>query len=296
MKRTIAFVTYRERPEVTADDALAIPALAGFNIDVAGIPWDQENINWTNFDAVVFRSCWDYFHRPEQFLSWIAHLHSQGVNLLNEHDIVRWNAEKTYLKDLMAAGASVVPTVYAAKGHSILIADVLREQGWQRAAIKPTVSGTSLHTWVSSPAAWDHDQHRLDDLLKERNMMLQEYLPEIETEGELSLIYFDSKFSHAVRKVPQFGDFRVQNDFGGTWAAVSPDTDIQRQADEILRVSGRDSVYARVDGVIREGTFLLMELEMIEPHLFLESNPAAPLRFSRAIQKRLRKPVAYRSL
>lgn len=287
----IAFVTYRERPEVTADDALAKPALARFNIDVAGIPWDQENINWTDFDAVVFRSCWDYFQRPSEFLSWIARLRSLGVNLLNEHDILRWNADKTYLKDLMTAGASVVPTVYAEKDSSISIADVLREQGWHRVAIKPTVSGTSLHTWVSSPAARDHDQQRLDGLLKERNMMLQKYLPEIETAGELSLIYFDSKFSHAIRKVPRLGDFRVQTDFGGTWASVSPDKDVRRQADEIVRRSSRDSVYARVDGVIHEGTFYLMELEMIEPHLFLESNSAAPLRFARAIQKRLRKPV-----
>jgi glutathione synthase/RimK-type ligase-like ATP-grasp enzyme len=290
MRRTIAFVTYRERPEVTADDAFAVRALVSLGIDVVGIPWDQENIDWGEFEAVVLRSCWDYFHRPSQFLSWIDRLHSQGINLLNEHDIVRWNAEKTYLKDLMRAGAPVVPTVYAAKDQRSLIADVLREQGWERAAIKPTVSGTSLHTWVSSPATEGQDQQRLDELLKERGMMLQKYLPEIETEGELSLIYFDSEFSHAIRKVPRPGDFRVQSDFGGTWTSVNPDRDVLRQADEVVRVSGRDSVYARVDGVIHEGKFLLMELEMIEPDLFLESNAEAPMRFARAIQGRLGKP------
>jgi glutathione synthase/RimK-type ligase-like ATP-grasp enzyme len=289
MKRTIAFVTYRERPEVTSGDALAKRALARFDIDVVGIPWDQENVNWGGFEAVVLRSCWDYFHRPAQFLSWIDRLHKQGVKLLNEHGIVRWNAEKTYLRDLMHAGASVVPTVYATEDQRISIADVLREQGWERAAIKPTVSGTSLHTWVSSPATQGHDQYRLDGLLKERGMMLQKYLPEIETEGELSLIYFDSEFSHAIRKVPRPGDFRVQSDFGGTWASVNPDKDVLGQADEIMRVSGRDSVYARVDGVIHEGSFLLMELEVIEPDLFLESNPEAPMRFAWAIQGRLGK-------
>src|ERR1700719_3078814 len=152
MNNTIAFVTYQDHPGITSDDALAKKALAQYNIDVVGIPWDQKGVDWAAFDAVVLRSCWDYFHRPSQFLSWIETLHSQGVHLLNEYDALRWNAEKTYLNDLMVGGAAVVPTVYAAKNRSISIADVLREQRWQRAAIKPTVSATSLHTWVSSPA------------------------------------------------------------------------------------------------------------------------------------------------
>ncbi len=273
---------------MTADDTLAKKALAESDIDVVGIPWDQNGIDWTGFDAVVLRSCWDYFHRPAQFLSWMETLHSQGVNLINEYRVLRWNAEKTYLRDLLAAGVTVVPTVYALQGCNISIVDILEQQAWQRAAIKPTISGTSLHTWVSSPATIDYDQRRLEGLLEERNMMLQKYLPEIETEGEISMIYFDGKFSHAVRKMPKLGDFRVQSDFGGTWTAVSPDDDILRRGHEILRASGHDSVYARIDGVVHEGAFLLMELEMIEPHLFLESDEAAPDRFAHAIRKRLR--------
>jgi len=256
---------------MTADDALAKKALAESDIDVVGIPWDQNGIDWT-----------------VQFLAWMETLYSKGVNLINDYTILRWNAEKTYLRDLLAAGVTVVPTVYALQGCNISIVDILEQQAWQRAAIKPTISGTSLHTWVSSPATIDYDQRRLEGLLEERNMMLQKYLPEIETEGEISMIYFDGKFSHAVRKMPKLGDFRVQSDFGGTWTAVSPDDDILRRGREILRASGHDSVYARIDGVVHEGAFLLMELEMIEPHLFLESDEAAPDRFAHAIRKRLR--------
>jgi glutathione synthase/RimK-type ligase-like ATP-grasp enzyme len=296
MIKEIAFVTYQKRPEVTEDDALAVNALGKLDIRVAGIPWNKSGIDWLRYDAVVLRSCWDYYHHYEQFLDWINSLKESGVPLLNGPSAVRWNAEKTYLTDLSQAGVNVAPTVYAPKNSALSIAKVLEQQGWQRAVIKPTVSGTSLHTWLTPPiedgvtasnAARNHDQRKLDNLLAQRNMMLQEYLPEIEDAGELSLIYFDNEYSHAVRKVPRAGDFRVQDDFGGTAAAVVPDAAIKRQADEILVASKRSTVYARVDGVIRAGIFLLMELELIEPHLFLGLDPNAAERFARAVAQNI---------
>ncbi len=291
MDRQVAFVTYEKNPEITDDDSLAANALAQSGIGAVGIPWDRAGVAWSRFDAVVLRSCWDYFHHPARFLSWIASLNDQGVTLLNDHATVRWNADKTYLADLSAAGVSTVPTVYADRHSKTLIRRVLSEQGWQRAVIKPTISGTSLHTWVCDPigkeSALSEDQEKLDALVAERNMMLQEYLPEIETQGELSLIYFEGEYSHAVRKVPRAGDFRVQNDFGGTSSAVTPKETTRLQAEEIVRASGRDAVYARVDGVERGDAFLLMELEMIEPHLFLAADPTAAGRFALAIARRL---------
>jgi glutathione synthase/RimK-type ligase-like ATP-grasp enzyme len=295
MNRTIAFVTYQKNPEITKDDALAVPALGELGMGVIGIPWNKENIDWRRYDAVVLRSCWDYFHRHEQFLAWLNFLENSGVTLLNEHSVVRWNAEKTYLMDLSCTGTNIVPTIYAPKQSTISIADVLKQQGWNRAVAKPTVSGTSLHTWVTSSVAnavaLNNDQRQLDILLDQRNMMLQEYLPEIETAGELSLIYFDNQYSHAVRKVPRAGDFRVQDDFGGTSNAVTPDAATRRQADEILLGSKRHCVYARVDGVIRNGVFLLMELELIEPHLFLGHDPNAAKRFAEAIAHNIRNQI-----
>ena len=292
MIREIAFVTYQKRPDVTEDDALAVNALGKLDISVAGIPWNKTGIDGRRYDDVVLRSCWDYYHHHEQFLAWIDFLEVSGITLLNEPSIVRWNAEKTYLTDLSRAGVNVVPTVYAPKNSALSVAEVLKQQAWDRAVVKPTVSGTSLHTWVTSPvaegaalnnAALNNDQRKLDILLAQRNMMLQQYLPEIEHAGELSLIYFDNRYSHAVRKVPRAGDFRVQDDFGGTSAVVTPDTEIKRQTDAILLASKRSSVYARVDGVVRDGIFLLMELELIEPHLFLGLDPNASQRFAYAI-------------
>ena len=295
MGRQVAFVTYKKHPEITDDDSLAANALAQLGIDAVGIAWDKAGVDWTRFDAVVLRSCWDYFHHPTRFLSWIDSLDDQGVNLLNDHATVRWNAEKTYLADLMTAGVKIVPTVYAEQNSNASISQILNEQGWERAAVKPTISATSLHTWVSGPidaaTSLRDDQQKLDSLLRERGMMLQEYLPEIETTGELSLIYFGGEYSHAVRKVPRMGDFRVQDDFGGTWNAVEPKEIIKAQADAVLRASARtsarNSVHARVDGVQRGETFLLMELEMIEPHLFLGAHPAAAERFAQAVASRV---------
>jgi glutathione synthase/RimK-type ligase-like ATP-grasp enzyme len=295
MSRQIAFVTYQKHPEITNDDALAVNALGKLNIRVAGTPWNKSGVDWRRYDAVVLRSCWDYYHHHEQFLAWINFLDKSGVTVLNEPAVLRWNSEKTYLKDLSRAGARVVPTVFALRNSSISIADVLKQNAWDRAVVKPTVSGTSLHTWLTPPAAesaainasLENDQRKLDILLAQRNMMLQEYLPEIENAGELSLIYFDNEYSHAIRKVPRAGDFRVQDDFGGTSTAVTPDAAVKRQVDEILTTSRRSSVYARVDGVIRDGVFLLMELELIEPHLFLGHHPNAADRFAHAIAQRI---------
>ncbi len=289
--RQVAFVTYKKHPQITDDDLLAANALAQLGIEAVGIPWDGAGVDWSQFDAVVLRSCWDYFHHPREFFLWIDSLNNQGVNLLNDHSTVRWNAEKTYLADLMAAGVRIIPTVYAEQYSNASIRGILSAQGWERAAMKPTISGTSLHTWVSGPmdarTSLRDDQQKLDSLLRERSMMLQEYVPEIETLGELSLIYFGGEFSHAVRKVPRTGDFRVQHDFGGSWNAVEPNENIKNQADAVLRASGRSSVYARVDGVQREDTLLLMELEMIEPHLFLAPDPDAPQRFAQAVARRV---------
>jgi hypothetical protein len=294
MSRQIAFVTYQKQPEITEDDALAVNALGKLDIRVAGIPWDESGIDWRRYDAVVLRSCWDYYHHHEQFLAWIKFLEESGVIVLNEPSVVRWNGEKTYLRDLSRAGANIVPTVYAQRNSVLSIADVLKHNAWDRAVVKPTVSGTSLHTWLTSSVAdgaaldarRNNDQRRLDILLAQRNMMLQEYLPEIENAGELSLIYFDNEYSHTIRKVPRPGDFRVQDDFGG------PDAAIKCQADEILLASRRSSVYARVDGVIRDGLFLLMELELIEPHLFLGHDPNAADRFAHAIAQSIRNQAA----
>ena len=285
MNRKIAFATQQKQAEITADDALAATALAKFGIDVIAVPWDQGGIDWAGFEAVVLRSCWNYIHQPREFVLWIEMLERKEVRLINDGETVRWNMEKTYLKELVEAGVAVVPTVYAPQGSVLSIGEVLEQNGWARAVIKPTISGTALHTWVSSRGSLKEDQRRLDTLLERRSMMLQKYLPEVETEGEWSLIYFHGKYSHAVMKVPRRGDFRVQNDFGGSEQARTPELSIQQQAEEILGVRGRDSAYARVDGVIHEGRFLLMELELIEPVLFLGSNPEAAERFAATIEK-----------
>jgi glutathione synthase/RimK-type ligase-like ATP-grasp enzyme len=292
MNRQIAFATQHTQPKITADDVLAAAALAKFGIDVIGVPWDEAGIDWAGFEAVVLRSCWNYIHHPREFVSWIEMLERKGVWLVNDFQTVRWNMEKTYLKDLVDACVEVVPTVYTPQGSGISIGEVLKQYGWARAVIKPTISGTALHTWVSSTGSLKEDQRQLDTLLGKRSMMLQKYLPEVETDGEWSLIYFHGQYSHAVIKVPREGDFRVQKDFGGSEQPMNPELSIRRRAEEILRVRGRDSVYARVDGVMHERRFLLMELELIEPVLFLGSNPGAAERFAVAIEKNVQARMA----
>lgn len=128
MDKTVAFVTCQEKPEITVDDALAIEALGQHDIEVVGIPWQQANVDWSRFDAVILRSTWDYFHNISAFLRWLRKLRELGVNLVNPYEILHWNAEKTYLKDLERAGVAIVPTVIVPMQSKILITDLLKEK------------------------------------------------------------------------------------------------------------------------------------------------------------------------
>jgi glutathione synthase/RimK-type ligase-like ATP-grasp enzyme len=287
----IAFATYEQQPEITDDDQLVQRELESLGVGVTGIPWSAVNTDWKRFNLVVLRSCWDYFHRHTDFLNWLAKLEEENIQVWNPGSVIRGNYDKTYLRELQQMGLTIVPTVYAPQGIETSINEVLSQQSWQRAVIKPTISGTSLHTWVTSRENINDDQVRLNKLTTNRAMMIQTYLPEIETAGEWSLIFIDGAYSHSVRKVPRAGDFRVQHDFGGSWFADTPNDDLRSAAENILNTAGLEVLYARVDGVVQNGVFMLMELEVIEPVLFFAASPLAAEKFAQGLIKRLKNAV-----
>ena len=207
--------------------------------------------------------------------------------MINSTEILDWNFDKRYLQDLAAAGVSLIPTIVVAQGESPDIVELARKRGWKDIVVKPTISGGAYGTHRFRLDQADQFRDEIKQILLDRGLLIQPFLPEIQSAGELSLLFFDGVFSHAVCKRPKEGDYRVQFQFGGTNETVEVRAEWIEGARACLAAAPALPVYARVDGVISKGKFLLMELEVFEPLMFLARHPEAPGRFARAIQGRL---------
>jgi glutathione synthase/RimK-type ligase-like ATP-grasp enzyme len=287
----VAFASCREYPGLTPGDRQAADALRQRGIEVAAEVWDAPP-RAGRPDLVVVRSCWDYHLRPLEFLAWIRGLESGGVDLANAPDALRWNLDKRYLVELAREGVAVAPTEWLAAGSDVRMSELLARRGWDRAVVKPSISASSYRTHATGPEPAPADEKALKGLLRDGDVLVQEYLPEI-PRGEWSLIFLGGTLRFGVLKRAQAGDFRVQEEYGGTSEVAEVPREAARAAQELLDHCAQrapalaDLLYARVDGVVRDGGFVLTELELIEPHLFLELVPGAPERFADAISARL---------
>lgn len=279
MAKPIAFVTDAEWPQLTPTDQLAAAALADLGAEVQPVGWDLPT-DWTQFRAVVIRSPWDYHLRPDEYSAWLDKLEAASVEVWNPIPIQRWNMHKGYLAELETKGVRIVPSLWLQQGQPIAYAQV-QQLGWEQAVLKPLVSADSYKTWViADPAGWETHQA---EVLATNDGVVQEFMPEVQTVGEYSFIFFDGLFSHCVLKTPKAGDFRMQVGYGATAREVQAQPEWVAQAQQVLAVLEPRLAYARVDGIIRNGLFYLMELELIEPHLFLECCPGSAQRFAQAL-------------
>jgi glutathione synthase/RimK-type ligase-like ATP-grasp enzyme len=286
MKR-IALATAAKLPTLNDDDRLLIPALAELGFTAVPAVWDAPDVCWDEFrgggGAVLVRSCWDYHYRLEEFLAWVTRLERAGVPLWNPPAVLRWNSHKGYLRDLAARGVPIVPTRWLARGRAVGLAQLLHDERWSDAVVKPAVSASAHGTWRTSFERAGADQARLDELLRAGDVMVQPFVSEVSDAGEWSILFLDGQFSHAVLKRPAGPDYRVQWEFGGTAESMVPPANLVADAEAVMAAVPGDPVYARVDGVERDGRLMLMELELIEPHLFLGWDPGAAARLAEAI-------------
>ena len=283
----VALVTCTTYPNLFEDDLPLARELEQLGITPVPAIWDDPAIDWTAFDALVIRTPWDYFERTAEFRPWLDARIASGVLMCNAGDILAWNYDKGYLLDLEAAGVPLVPTICIPRGAQADVAALASERGWREIVVKPTISGGAYRTHrflVDDAATY---QQEIDATLADRGVLVQPFLPEILEDGELSLLFFDGVFSHAVRKRPKPGDYRVQFQFGGTTERVEVAPVLVAQARACALAAPSLPVYARVDGVVKDGQFLLMELEVFEPLMFLAQHPEAAGRFARAVQGRL---------
>jgi glutathione synthase/RimK-type ligase-like ATP-grasp enzyme len=264
---------YRTRwPDVLEQEAAP---LREAGLEVEARDWANAG-DLADFDLVLPLLVWGYPFAPEQWAKAVDRWEAEGVRLRNPAPVLRWNADKAYLGRLAERGAPVVPTRHYARLTQAGLEEAARAFGTDRLVAKPRISSSAWQTIRWSPG------QPLDGG-PEGAAMVQPYLPEIERSGEVSMIYFGGAYSHAISKRPQPGDFRVQPEYDGIIAAYRPDADEQEAAARILAAVEEPLLYGRVD-LVRglDGKPQLIELELIEPDLYLEHDEGAGARFAAA--------------
>jgi glutathione synthase/RimK-type ligase-like ATP-grasp enzyme len=282
----IALVTSEEFPELEPDSRLLLPALADKGIDAQPAVWTDPSVDWASFDAIVVRSPWDYFMRAGEWAAWLEKVDATGLPMFNPNKVIRWNSHKSYLQQLAQAGVPVVDTVMTTDDGRVDLRDLLEGAGWDDAIVKPAIDGGAMRLFRVRDV--DDPQARFDALVADGDVMVQPFLPSVPEQGELSLVYFGGELSHTVRKQAKPGDIRVQPVWGGSYELEGPTSEALYVADKVFDSIEEDLLYARVD-LVRglDDKLQLIELEVIEPLLFLELEPAAPARFADALKERL---------
>jgi glutathione synthetase-like protein len=274
----IVFATCLKEPDIQASDAMLQKALEQRGTRVIGAPWNGDFSPFAKADLVLIRSTWDYFDRLNDFFAWLDRLKIENIRTENNVEILRWNARKNYLFELQDKGAPLMTLVEVAANIED-ITEAAKQHGWTKAVLKCLSSGGALGMSVIDPANPAEIEKALiaTKPYAAQGLMLQKFQPEITSAGEWSLVFFDGRFSHAVIKRPKPGDIRVQAVHGGIYERVTPNAETLARAGQVLSmVPGFDTsppAYARVDGMILDGGFQLMELEMTEPELMF---PYAP--------------------
>lgn len=282
----IAFLTLEDRAGYVIDDALAIDVLARRGCAVEEIPWRRDGVPWRDYDAVVVRTTWDYQRDLPAFLAAMARIAATGVPLANDLATLRWNSDKTYLRDLAQRGVTIVPTCWGVGVTRDALRALCEGHGPRGAVIKPTVSANADDTFRLRPATPDDALDAIARAFTARAWMAQPFVASVLDPGEFSVFYFEGERSHAIVKRPRDGDFRVQEEHGGIITPITPDPALARAADAVIRALPTVPLQARVDLVgLDDGTFALMELEAVEPSLYFRTHPAAADRFADALAR-----------
>ena len=278
----IGILTCENLPELTLEDQLLLPELAKHNITAIAAIWDDKSIQWSDFDYLIFRNTWDYFEKETTFNTWLHHIEQLGVKTLNSIDIIKNNKHKFYLREMEKQGITILPTVFLEKTNHLHLAKIVPTH-WKKMVLKPAFSAGSYQTEVFELKDIETINTQYKAIASEKELLLQEFMPEIQTLGETSFIFFNKKFSHAVNKKPVEGDFRIQIQFGGKYKLIEPSQELIEKAQKIVHTFPDNLLYARVDGIIIENELHLMEVECIEPDLYFNLSQGALTRYVNAV-------------
>jgi len=284
----VVILTTNELKEIDRDDRTLVAALEEESLRVRLEAWEDYHPNPETESAVIFRSSWGYYKDLIRFKRLLKELAKTNLFIWNPLTIVRWNLDKKYLLELRKKSCPVIPTRTLEPTHIFDFQALSVELGTSELVIKPTVGAGSFNTFHigegTSLAALEREMKEL----RKAPILVQAYVPSIVEEGELSLIFIENEFTHCILKRPADHDFRVQENFGGHEELIPAPPAAVRIAKDILFCLDDEPLYARVDLVRTGGShYQLMELELIEPRLWLAEFPRAASLLAQAISKRL---------
>ena len=286
MKRC-AYLTMRDPGDFVTDYDVSFPAMAERGWRVETVAWDDPAIDWNGYDAVYICTPWDYPDKMDLFVDVLETIDRSSAHLINALSLVRWNLRKTYLRDLEERGGAVVPSTWHDNFTEQAVTRSFGELGSSRVVIKPQVGANAVDTFVLEEPLCRETLARLAGTFADQAFFIQPFMENVQTEGEYSLFYFDLECSHAILKIPAAGDFRSQEEHGAEIRAVTSPDALLQAGERIMSLVEPRPVYARADFVRdSDDRFLLMELELIEPSLYLRTDDGAASRFAAAFDQR----------
>ena len=255
----------------------------GLKVDITY--WDNPSYEWQQTKSVLFRTVWDYFERFDEFWEWLEQVKTK-TRLINSYELIKWNIDKHYLRDLKNNGIQVVPTYFADRGNNISLQEIANLNDWKHIVIKPAISASAFNTYKITNDEIEQKEQLFCKLLQTHDMLVQPFFPTISELGEASLMVFGGKFTHAILKKAKAGDFRVQDDFGGTVHDYNPTQEEIKFAEKVFQSCTSLPIYGRVDIVWDSNKHIyLSELEIIEPELWIRNRPESANKIAEVVNK-----------
>ena len=287
MQKRVAFLSTDNLENFFTYDKLLIEPMKNIGWIAEEVSWRNENVNWSDYDSVIVRSTWDYQNDSEKFIGVLEKIN--GVSHLeNDLDLMKWNMNKNYLFDLEQKGVKIVDTIWERKFNRNLAHEYFDKLGTDEIIIKPNISANADNTFRLTREKLDKNLGQLEKIFTAREFMVQPFLNSIIEEGEYSLFFFDGKFSHSVLKKPKENDFRVQEEHGGNIQPFKVSSELILIAENIIKKLSTIPLYGRVDLVrTKKNEFALIELELIEPSLYLNKDDQSPAKFVKAFEERI---------
>lgn len=260
---------------VLLEDELIIKALKKRGLKAVRWAWDSKDVDWSEGKYLLFRATWDYHHRLEEFSDWLDKTEKKST-FINAISTIRWNLDKHYLFELASKGVNIAKSQVVKKGSEMSLRDAFINFGQDEIVLKPIISAGGRHTYRIKENGIEELEKIYSSLLENEDLIIQEFQQNVPISGEISLMFFGTKYSHSILKLAKKGDFRVQDDFGGSFHDHEASAEEITFAKHAIEQVHPIPVYGRVD-VFRDnrGQLALAELELIEPELWFRNNPAA---------------------
>ncbi len=284
--KKVGFITCQTYHQLAKDEQYLIAPFKHAGMEIVPVIWDQP-INYEVIDLFLFRSAWDYHEKTAAFETWLTQLKEINTPIYNPLSIIEENYDKRYLKKLQDKGFPIIPTLFFDDVRAINLAEIMARQQWEKGVIKPVISMSAYHTYSFDQTNCQTLQAQLIHYYGDTKVMVQQFAKEITAQGEWSLVFYDKEYCMSALKTPKQGEFRVQSELGGSITYPEPPANIITEAKAILESYTEEILYARMDGVIHNGHFQLMEAELIDPELYFRAGEKGQQRFLQAVLRRL---------